>query len=93
MSDEAIVGVLVDCMIESVRFFDRADGVMDPDLALTALEGIAAQLNESLTDGRRRELADLIRARAATRDDPLERDWVEGVPRHLGLDRDYHSPD
>jgi hypothetical protein len=91
MSDEAIVGALVDCLIESVRFFDRADAIMDPDLALTNLESIAWQLNEFLNDDQRRELADLIRARAAAQDDPVERDWAEGVPRYLGLDHDYHT--
>lgn len=90
MSHQAIVGVLVDHLIESVRFFDRADGVMDPDLALTNLEGIAARINESLTDDQRHELARLIRARATRQADQVERAWVEGVPGYLGLDADYH---
>jgi len=64
---------------------------MDPDLALTNLEGIASRINEFLTGDQRRELANLIWARAATQDAPVERDWAEGVPRCLGLDHDYRS--
>jgi hypothetical protein len=87
---QPIVGVLVDCLIDSVRFFERCEGILEPDIASKNLEGIAWRVNEFLSDEERRELAKLIRVRAAAQNDPKEREWVERIPEYLGLGYDYH---
>jgi hypothetical protein len=80
---------IVEALVEAILFLELSDDdTVDPDAAVTALEGIAGHLRR-LTPAQKGELVASIRrlaeAQPATAEGQRRKTTISGIPENLGL--------